>query len=341
MPHPLRIGFIGAGNIVRTRHIPGLKQIEGVELVGVCNRGEASSRKAAKEFGIAKVFATWQDLVHCPDIDVVWIGTWPYMHYPITLEALEMDKHVFCQARMAMNLEEAQAMWNASQQTERVTMLCPPPFGMKGDAVMRRLLHQENILGDLYSIHFRALGADYLDPSTPLTWRQREDLSGLNTLTLGIYAEVIHRWFGYARTVTAQAKTHIPLRPHQQENRPVTRPDQVMVLSEMLNGALMRWEWSGVARPAPHHSVEAYGAKGAVRYDFTTDTIELALAGGDWQPVSMDAEACPWTVERDFIAAIREGKPVHPDFYDGYKYMQFTQAVFDSITRQSHITLAV
>jgi predicted dehydrogenase len=43
------------------------------------------------------------------------------------------------------------------------------------------------------------------------------------------------------------------------------------------------------------------------------------------------AEARAWTVEADFVAAVREGKrDPEPSFWDGLKYMEFTDAVFKS-----------
>ena len=56
----------------------------------------------------------WADLVALPDLDVIWIGTPPYLHSAVTVSALEAGKHVFCQARMSMDLAEAEEMLAAS-----------------------------------------------------------------------------------------------------------------------------------------------------------------------------------------------------------------------------------
>src|SRR5438874_2562 len=81
----LRIGLIGAGGNTRLRHIPGLRELPDVEIVAVCNRRPASTAAVAKEYGIPRTFEHWQDLVALPDLDAVVIGTWPYLHCPITL----------------------------------------------------------------------------------------------------------------------------------------------------------------------------------------------------------------------------------------------------------------
>ena len=74
----LRVGVIGAGANTRLHHIPKLQAIDGVEVVVVCNRSEASSAKIASEFGIARTVASWEQVVADAEVDAVVIGTWPY-----------------------------------------------------------------------------------------------------------------------------------------------------------------------------------------------------------------------------------------------------------------------
>src|SRR6516162_6275667 len=106
----LRVGLIGAGANTRLRHIPGLRALPDVDIVAVCNRRQASTTAAAREHGIARTFERWQDLVADAAIDAVVIGTWPYLHCPITLAALESGKHVLTEARMALDAAEAHRM---------------------------------------------------------------------------------------------------------------------------------------------------------------------------------------------------------------------------------------
>jgi predicted dehydrogenase len=64
----LRIGFVGAGAINRTRHVPGLKKIPGVEFEVVANRSQASSQAAANEYGIKRTAANWMEVVEDPNV---------------------------------------------------------------------------------------------------------------------------------------------------------------------------------------------------------------------------------------------------------------------------------
>src|SRR6266540_4317835 len=115
MPDTIRIGLVGAGGIARQRHLPGFKQIDGAEVVSVVNRSRESSERVAKEFGIPGVHDTWTALVQDPRIDAVVIGTWPYLHHPVTLAALAAGKHVLTEGRMAMNAAQAREMLAAAR----------------------------------------------------------------------------------------------------------------------------------------------------------------------------------------------------------------------------------
>src|SRR5947209_20291414 len=131
----LRIGIVGAGNIVRTRHLPALKKHSEVEIVAVSNSTYESSEKFCREeLPQATPMRNWADLLAVPDLDIIWIGAPPYMHSAVTISALEAGKHVFCQARMSMDLGEAEEMLATSKRfAELVTMLCAPPFGVRAD----------------------------------------------------------------------------------------------------------------------------------------------------------------------------------------------------------------
>ncbi len=170
--HKLRIGIVGAGNIVRTRHLPALKKNSDVEIVAVSNSTYESSERFCRENSLAALpIRDWAELVATPDIDIVWIGTTPYMHSAVTISALEAGKHVFCQARMSMDLAEAEEMLATSKRyPELVTMLCPPPFGLRGDLMVKKIL-AENYIGQPHHVRLQSFHGNYLDPEAPPHWR--------------------------------------------------------------------------------------------------------------------------------------------------------------------------
>src|SRR2546430_9631493 len=99
--HKLRIGLVGAGGIVKQRHLPAFKRRSDLEIAAVSNSTYESAEKFCKEnVPAALPIANWPDLVALPDIDIVWIGTPPYMHSAVTISALEAGQHVFFLAPM-------------------------------------------------------------------------------------------------------------------------------------------------------------------------------------------------------------------------------------------------
>ncbi len=84
----LRVGIVGAGANTRKYHIPNLRAQPGVEIVSVANRTRESGERAAKELGFARVYDTWRELVEMDDTNAICIGTWPYLHAPVTIAAL-------------------------------------------------------------------------------------------------------------------------------------------------------------------------------------------------------------------------------------------------------------
>jgi predicted dehydrogenase len=329
----INIGIIGAGGIVKSRHLPGLKKLPDVRVLAVCNRTRESGEAVAGEWDIPDVMTDWRALVARDDLDAIFIGTWPYTHAEMSIAALEAGKHVFCQARMARNAAEARAMLAAANAHPRqATMLCPPPNGMKGDRLVRKLI-AEGYLGEPREVHATGLSAANINPDAPLHWRQDVDLQGYNTLTLGMWIEVIHRWMGPHRSVTAVLKTHTPARRDETGRmREVRIAESVAIAAELDNGATGSYTFSGVARHAPHNTIQLYGLEGTLIYDLNTDEIRGGRAGDQEAlsvPIPPDLQR-EWTVEEDFIRAIRDGAPVEPSFADGVLYMEFTEAVYRS-----------
>ena len=338
----VRVGVVGAGGIVRQRHYPGLSKIAGVELVSVANSTPESTQRAAAEFGIPTTYGSWQDLVAADDTDAIVIGTQPYLHREITVAALDAGKHVFCQARMAMDYQDAKAMYERALASECTTMLCPPPHYMEGDTTIRRLLRQ-GYVGPVYNVIMRSYSDNYLDPDAPIHWRQIGHISGFNTLEVGMLSEVLHRWLGYAKRVTAQTLTAIPERPAAagDDRSVVDRPDALTAVAELENGGVATFLFSGVARGgADRNSVEIYGADGALRYNFGADHLS-GMRGDetDWSTIPIDqSETREWTAEADWIEAIRAGQWGSPSFWDGLKYMEMTEAIFRAAeTGQSQV----
>ncbi|MEZ5278536.1 MAG: Gfo/Idh/MocA family oxidoreductase [Opitutaceae bacterium] len=333
----IRIGIIGAGANTRLMHLPGFQAIEGVSVDVVCNRSEATSRKAAEAFGIPRIAKDWKAVVGDPSIDAVMVGTWPYLHAEATVAALESGKHVLTEARMARDLAEAEAMLEASvRHPELVTQIVPAPMSLDFDAVVQDLLTRKT-LGDIREVCVTHTGAQFVRSDTPATWRQSIELSGCNMLTMGIYYEIVRRWLGTdPESVIASGAVFTPTRPGFLDGSPesIGIPDSVTILGHYAEGARFIGHFSGVESGRPRNEIRLNGSKGSLRVDFAAKELFRAEAGvAEERPVDVPvASRRGWRVEADFVDSIRTGAPVRlTSFADGVRYMAFTEAVFKSV----------
>ena len=340
----IRVGFVGAGNNTRARHIPGFRAQPGVELVAVANRTKESGERVAREFGIARVYEDWRDVVSAGDVDAVCIGTWPYMHREITLAALEHGKHVLCEARMAMNAAEGRQMLEASRRAPGlVAQLVPAPHTLEVDSSIEKLL-AEGYVGDVLAVELQAAQGRFVDREAPLHWRQDITLSGLNILNMGIWYEAMLRWLGPAARVMAMTKVAVPRRRDAHgASHEVRVPDHVDILAQLQRGAVSHFRFSAVTALAPPNEVWIFGSDGTLRLEADARRLWGARRGEtELREIPIPAERrMGWRVEEEFVNAIRGREKVsRTTFADGVLYMEFTDAVARSAATGQAVDVA-
>lgn len=343
MTEVLRIGVVGAGGIAAQRHLPGFQKIDGVQVVSVVNRTRASSERAAQQFNIPRVHDSWPELVADPEIDAVVIGTWPYLHHPITLAALAAGKHVLTEARMAMNAAQAREMLAAAlAHPHLVTQVVPAPFTFTVDRTVQRLL-AEGYLGELQAVDLR-VSTGFVDTAALLNWRMDRDRSGVNTMFLGIWYETLMRWVGPATRVTAHARIAVPYRndPETGERRAVRIPDHVEVLADLPGGAIARMHLSAVAGLMGGPEVWLFGSEGTLRFEQNGNRLSGGRRGdAELREITIPPDQRDtWRVEEEFVNAIRGKEQItRTTFADGVRYMEFTEAVILSAAEHRTVYL--
>lgn len=341
-----RIGIVGAGAIAERRHLPNIAALAGAEVAMVCNRRLETAQEVAAKWDIPQVAADWHEVVAADDIDAILIGTPPYMHKEISVAALKAGKHVFCQARMAMNFAEAVQMHQAAEEAASrglKAQVCLAPHCLPVEGLVRSLVHDENLLGTFTNGIALLANGNYLDAQKPLHWRQMWHISGYNTLELGMYTEVLHRWIGPFRKVSALTGTVVNHRPLGDTGRlgPVERPDTVSVTAEHSGGGIMTLHFSGVSRPQKSF-IELHGTAGSLRHEIGDEAVWINTGSG-WERIEVTPdEKTEWSAEADFVYSARNNAPIlypNPSFADGLRYMAFTEAVFRSAKQGKCITL--
>ena len=125
----LKICVIGGGNITNTRHIPALKKIKNIEIVGVISDKQGKIDSTCKKNNIENAL-----LVNDPkndiekvkkcgwfkEVDAVVIGTPPQQHYPLAKLALTLKKDVLVEKPMTMNEKEANELIDLAKKNNLI-----------------------------------------------------------------------------------------------------------------------------------------------------------------------------------------------------------------------------
>lgn len=122
----IRFAITGTGRI-SDWILKGAIQDNRFKAVAVCSRSMESARsfisRHPEAFGEdALAFDSFEQMLACPQVDAVYIGTPNSTHCPLTVQALAAGKHVLCEKPLACNLSEAEAMADAARRSGRVLM---------------------------------------------------------------------------------------------------------------------------------------------------------------------------------------------------------------------------
>lgn len=131
----MRIGVAGIG-FMGLVHYLSYQQIEGAEVTAICDRN--AERRAGDWTGIKGNFGppgeqmdltgvaaceSLDELIACPDIDLVDLCLPPALHADAAVRALEAGKHVFCEKPMAMTTGECDRMLAAAEASGRTLLI--------------------------------------------------------------------------------------------------------------------------------------------------------------------------------------------------------------------------
>jgi predicted dehydrogenase len=117
MAEEVRVAFIGTGGIATEAHLPALKDIEGVEIVALCDTKKERAHAAAQQFG-GRAYADHREMLDREDVDAVFVCLPPDAHTDAELIAAERGAHLFIEKPLALTmdkgLEIAQAIEKAN-----------------------------------------------------------------------------------------------------------------------------------------------------------------------------------------------------------------------------------
>ena len=118
----VKIGVAGAYGAFGLKHLDALANIDEAEVTAVFGPNSDKIEALAAERGIAQACSTFEDFLAC-DVDAVILSTPTQLHAQQSIQAMEAGKHTFCEIPMADSLADAQAMVDAQERTGVVGMV--------------------------------------------------------------------------------------------------------------------------------------------------------------------------------------------------------------------------
>ena len=185
----IKIGVIGTGMIGK-RHIERYGPIDGAEVVAVADLDEAEATKVAAQHGIADVYTDYRKMLERDDIEAIDVCLHNQLHRPMTVDALEAGKDVYCEKPIAAKYADGVAMVEAANRTGRKLHIQIGSI-YKIEARAARAMVLDGLLGEVY--HGRAWvnqrrARPFVDGYGTAAFVNKETAGGGALIDWGIYA---------------------------------------------------------------------------------------------------------------------------------------------------------
>jgi predicted dehydrogenase len=153
---------LGAGSFAVSTLLPAIKQVSGVEFVGVCNATGIRSRHAAEKFGFQYCTTDEQEILSDARISTVVIATRHHLHARQVVKALNAGKHVFCEKPLCLSQEELADVvrsYSRSAQTQEPFLMVG--FNRRFAPMTRKMKAFLSEIHEPLAMHYR-VNAGYL-----------------------------------------------------------------------------------------------------------------------------------------------------------------------------------
>jgi predicted dehydrogenase len=344
----VRVAVVGVAGIGQA-HLFAVGAVEGMTLAGVFDVDAERAAKAASDHGTL-AFATFETLCTSGEVDAVVVATPPATHERLTHDALHAGLHVYCEKPFTPAAGAGMRL-GALAADRGLTVQVGLQFRHHhGYAAARKLVVGE--VGEVFRANlvatnwFRAQA--YFDASP---WRATWKGSGGGILL----TQAIHQLDALLTMVGMPQRVQAHW---YRANHAAEVEDEVVALLEWPNGARGTLSAS-LNDPAGRELIEVHGDRGAVQchgYDVRHVTYESAHhltrtsaeefpdITVEWEPVTVTRKSSEWfdmmlDCHRDFLGAIRDGRPSSVPPAEGSRVIEFVNALYHSAARHEAVEL--
>lgn len=123
MAEKLRLGFVGAGYMAQTTHIPNFLAVPEVQPVVLAEARPKLARAAVEYSHIPRAVSSHQDIAAMDDVDAVVAIMGEAFHPRVAIDLLSAGKHVFIEKPLATSAAVGQQMVQAAEKAGKLLMV--------------------------------------------------------------------------------------------------------------------------------------------------------------------------------------------------------------------------
>ena len=198
----LGMGLVGPG-FISQHHLDSVRRVGDVDIVGIAGSSPESAQRKAKELKAGHGFASYEELVNDPAIDVVHNTTPSYLHVPVTLAALKAGKHVITDKPLAMTPAECAVLCDAAASAGVVNAVT---FNYRGNPLVQqaRTMIAQGLIGKAVYVQGQYL-QDWLTNENAYSWRMDPEKGGASSAL----ADIGSHWCDLAEHVVGSRITSV------------------------------------------------------------------------------------------------------------------------------------
>ena len=145
----LNIAGIGIGGRGRW----DTNQIKTENIVALCDVDDAFAAKTMKQYPKAKKYRDFRRMLEVEkNIDAVVIGTPDHTHAIISMTAIKMGKHVYCEKPLTRTVYEARALADAARKAKVATQMGNQGMAFEGNRLINEWI-ADGAIGNVYEVH--------------------------------------------------------------------------------------------------------------------------------------------------------------------------------------------
>ncbi|MBZ0266195.1 Gfo/Idh/MocA family oxidoreductase [bacterium] len=190
----IRIGVVGLGGASQIYHLPLIKEMDELELVGISDLEQYKLGLLSRKYNVPG-FVDIENLLKQTSPDVILIATPPISHLPLSLTALAAGAHVIVEKPVTRNYSEANRLYKASIKNNRHVFVAMKHRFRTDVTVLRNFLNAEE-LGNVWRV--RAGWSKKTSNWSRVPWLDNEKITGGGVLMdLGIeMLDLVHWMLG-------------------------------------------------------------------------------------------------------------------------------------------------